>query len=251
MKTTNSRMNPIAIKEMANRFENDVAKADAVRASALTGLQRLRAARANHIQREQERLARDLGDKHPDVLRLKAEWTSDQRFMRNLGVQIDRAQAIPPTVDGRDWILHGYVRNQNLESQPNLTVALFDRGGRWVKGLGHTCTDARGYFQLRYSTAGEAAAREEPKTVSDATQPKLFIRVSNQKQEVLYRDKAPMSAAPGEVKYREIILGGESASCPPPSEALSEESSSARKSSAKAPKPRKARSTKKGPREKK
>jgi hypothetical protein len=212
MKTTNPRITPIAMKEMSHRFENDVARADAVRASALTGLQRLRAARANHIQRERERLARDLGDEHPDVLRLKAEWTSDQRFVRNLGVQIDRAQAMPPTVDGREWILHGYVRNQDLEGQTNLTLALFDRSGRWIEGLGHTCTDARGYFQLRYqeSTAGKS----DPVV---ATRSGLFIRVSDQKQKILYHDKRPMTVELGQVEYREIVLNVTDTPCAPPS----------------------------------
>ena len=130
---TNARTKPIAIEETARTFEGDIANADALRASALTGLQRLRAAKANHIQREQTRLAGELGEEHPDVVRLKVELGGDQRFVRELGAEIDRAKTEAPVVDKQSWALHGFVRNEDLEGQPKLTLALFDRSGSWVE----------------------------------------------------------------------------------------------------------------------
>jgi len=209
---TNATTKPIAIEKTARTFEGDIANADALRASALTGLQRLRAAKANHIQREQTRLAGELGEEHPDVVRLKAELAGDQRFVQELGAEIDRAKTKAPVVDKQGWALHGFLRNEDLEGQPRLTLALFDRSGRWVEVLGHTCTDSRGYFQLRYQRSTDD---KEDATYS-VLRSGLFIRVSDQKQKVLYYDKRPVTVELDQLEYREIIIKIADAPCVPP-----------------------------------
>jgi hypothetical protein len=209
---TNATTKSIAIEETARTFEGDIANADALRASALTGLQRLRAAKANHIQREQTRLAGELGEEHPDVVRLKAELAGDQRFVRELGAEIDRAKTEAPVVDKQSWALHGFVRNEDLEGQPKLTLALFDRGGSWVEVLGHSCTDSRGYFQLRY----ERSTESRTDAIAANVRSEMFIHVSDQKQKVLYYDKRPVKVELGRVEYREIILKVADAPCVPP-----------------------------------
>lgn len=225
---TNATTNSIAVEETARAFESDVANADTVRASALSGLQRLRAAKAKYAEREQIRLAAKLSDDHPDVIRLKAEVVADQQFGRELGAEVDRIQAAIPAGDKGSWVLHGFVRDQNLQGQANLTIALFNPANRWIEAIGHTCTDSRGYFKLRYAPGGKPVTEELRE---------IFIRVSSQKQEVLYRDKSPMTPVLGEVKYREIILNGENAYCEPPSDAPSQDPP------AKTSKPQKAKST--------
>jgi hypothetical protein len=191
-------------KEML--YSSVAAAADVVRATALSGLQKLRVSRANYAQREQMRLAAMFGADHPEVLRLKAEVASDQRFGSVLGAEIDRLTTAIPIVDEHGWALHGFVRDQELRGQPDLTVALFDRTNRWIEAFGHVCTDARGYFQLSHSAEGSNEVIKWRE---------LFIHVSNGKQEVLHRDKKPMLAVLGETKYREVNLAGGSKCCPP------------------------------------
>jgi hypothetical protein len=207
--TNSSAAKTGAIQESAAQFESDLAKADTVRASALAGLQRLRAARANHAQREQTWLAANSEKDHPDVIRLQAEVAVERRFGSALDAELDRVNSPAPVVSEHGWALHGFVRDQNLQGQPKLTVAMFDSTNRWVEALGHTCTDSRGYFQLCFAGGKESAVEQWRE---------IFVRVSDAKQQVLYRDKKPMSAVLGEVRYREIIIGAESATCPPPSD---------------------------------
>ena len=196
-------------------------------------------------------MAGTLGENHPDVVALKAEVAAGQRFVREVSAEGDRAAIGTLVVDKRSWTLHGFVRDPELQGQPKLTVALYSRAGQWIEVLGHACTDERGYFQLRYPP-GAGPGKEGGAL---PTQRELFIWVSN-KQEVLYRDKKPTTAALGEIKYREIILGGESDCCsPPPSEPPSKvppkEATSIAKPSAKASKTQKARAIKKTPKDKK
>jgi hypothetical protein len=228
---------PGMTEENVARFENNLAQADALRANLLSGLHELRTAKLKSTERELNHTAARLGEDHPSVVRLKAEVAAGQRVNRQLGAEVDRSKITPPVVDERGWTLHGFVRNQDLQGQGDLTVALFDRTNRWVEALGHICTDSRGYFQLCYDPGADKLQE-------------LFIRVLNQKRQVLYRDKKPMRAVLGEVKYREIILNGESDRCQPPSDPSSKEPFGSAKSLAKA-KSRKTQAPKKAPRAKK
>jgi hypothetical protein len=224
--------------ESVPAFQTDVAQADVVRASALAGLQQLYTARRNYAIREQIQLAAKLGEDHPDVVRLKAEVEADQHFGSVLSSEIDRVNATAPVVNERGWALHGFVRDQELQGQPKLTIALFDRSNRWIESLGYTCTDDRGYFQLCF-VPGKEIRLEQGR--------ELFVHISNPKQQELYRDKKPMLAALGETKYREIIIGEEATVCSPPSSPQKPGASTA--SSAKPAK--KTRTAKKTPKSKK
>ncbi|MCA1659855.1 MAG: hypothetical protein LC642_04850 [Verrucomicrobiaceae bacterium] len=238
---TYSSTKPSAIEENASKFESDVAETDAVRASALAGLQRLRAAKASHAEREQKWLAANRGEEDPDVIGLKTEIAEGLRLSRELGAEAERATAAAPKVDERGWALHGFVRNQELQGQPNLTVALFDGKQRWVEMLGHACTDRRGYFKLSFSPAADSKEASDP----TGQRMELFVHVSDRKREILYRDPKPMLTAAGEVRYREIILGDKGDNCQPPEEMASKESSDQAESTGKASKARKNRPTKK------
>jgi hypothetical protein len=147
------------------------------------------------------------------VLELNAVIASNQQLTRALTLEIDRAKTEAPAVDKQGWALYGFVRNEDLEGQPKLTLALFDRSGRWVEVLGHTCTDSRGYFELRYQRSTDD--RED--AAYNVLRSGLFIRVSDQKQKVLYDDKRPVTVELGQVEYREIILKMADTPCAPPS----------------------------------
>jgi hypothetical protein len=210
MKTC-STTKPLPIAEQVPAFEKDLANADAMRASTLSRLQGLLASKTKHTAREHKLRSATLGDDHPEVVTLKAEVAAGQSFVRELSAEADRAATGTLVADERSWILHGFVRDPELQGQPNLTVALFDRSNRWIKQLGHTCSDKSGYFQLCFA-GGKEPVVEQGREV--------FVRVSDAKQQLLYCDKKPMKLVLGEVIYREIIISEESATCPPPSDDL-------------------------------
>jgi hypothetical protein len=226
-----------AIEENAAKFESDLAKADAVRATHLSGLQKLRAAKTNRDQRELKLIADSLGEDHPKVVRLKTDVAAGQHLTQVLSVEVDRTTAARPVGDKSSWTVYGFVRNPELQGQARLTVALFDRADRWMEAVGYVCTDSRGYFQLRYDP-GADKLRE------------VCIHVSDPKSQILYRDAKPMTPVLGEVKYREIILNGESDCCQPPSDPSSKEPPSSTKQPARS-KSRKTKAPKKAPRAKK
>ncbi len=212
MNTTSTKADTAAVEQLAGTFEGDLASTDRARGEALEGLQQLRAAKANHLQRERVRLVNRLGAEHPRVLELNAVIAANQQLAGAIKLEMDRAKTEVPVADEQGWALHGFVRNEDLEGQPKLTLALFDPSGRWVEVLGHTCTDSRGYFQLRYQRSTD----DRENAAHNVLRFGLFIRVSDQKQKVLYYDKRPVTVKLGQVEYREIILKVADAPCAPP-----------------------------------
>lgn len=183
-------------------------KVDALRAAALTGLEVVTQARQVRLQQEQARLSRKLGAEHPHVMTIGARLEHGMMQLRDLKIEIARAETVEPTVGPDEWALHGYVRWKDLSPAPDLTVALVDAQGRWVQALGFACTDVRGYFRLvasigRAERAGEAAP---PAMAAPPSKVEANIRVMDRNRVQLYRGEEPALISPGGVEYREIVL---------------------------------------------
>jgi hypothetical protein len=201
---------PGVSEENVARFQSNLADADTLRADRLSGLHELRTAKLKSTVRELSHAATKHGEDHPIVVRLKAEVAAGQRINRQLGAEVDRANVPAQAVTERGWVFHGFVRNRDLQGLADLTVALFDSSNCWIEKFGHTCTGNRGYFRLCF------IGGKEPATKQLGEVGEVFVRVSDAKRQELYCDKKPMSVVLGQVRYREIIIGGDTAVCPPP-----------------------------------
>jgi hypothetical protein len=214
------------------------AKADALRAAGLKGLEGLTQARQAGLKREQGRLSQKLGAEHPRVRALAVRMEDGVARLRDLMVDIARAETVAPTAGAAEWVLHGYVRRKDLTPAPDLTVSLVDAQGQWIKALGFACTDARGYFQLVASLGGteppgkpeqpgkpELPGKPGPAGKLDPAgkavlAPKLqaHVRITDRNRLQLYRGEEAVPISPGAVEYREIILEDGSAGCVAPEE---------------------------------
>lgn len=202
----------IPINEIAQTLEGAVAAADPLRAQGLEKLQRIRNIKAKSLAREQARLSQKLGPTHPRVLETLQKIQVNQELNRNLVREIERINVNIPQADENTWILHGHVLNSKLKGVPNLTVAIYDQWGNWIEKLGYGCTDKNGYFLISYKDNQEKARINQ--------EVKVFVRVFNQKSQLLHADKRPISPKLGQVDYIRIILGEDAGSCsPPPSSA--------------------------------
>lgn len=202
------------------------AKADALRAAGLKGLEGVTQARQAGLKREHGRLSGKQGAEHPRAMALAVRMEDGVARLRDLKVEIARAETVAPTVGADKWVLHGYVRWKDLNPAPDLTVSLVDAQGQWVKALGFACTDARGYFQLVASLGGtEPPAKPElpgkPGPAGKAALPpklQAHIRITDRNRLQLYRGEEAVPVSPGVVEYREIILEGAAAGCVAPEE---------------------------------
>ncbi|MGH7527758.1 MAG: hypothetical protein ACREMX_13765 [Gemmatimonadales bacterium] len=195
-------------------------RADALRATGLRGLEGVTRARQAGLEREHGRLAAKLGPEHPRTRALAARMENGAARLRDLKVEVARAETVAPQAGAAEWILHGYVRFKNLEPAPDLTVALIDGRGQWVQALGFACTDARGHFQIvasvgKVETEAEAGAAG---VAAPAPERQVHIRITDRDRLQLYRGEDAIVVSPGSMEYREIVLGDGTAGCVSPEE---------------------------------
>ena len=193
---------------------NAAVKADALRAAGLQGLEGVTQARQAGLGREHSRLSRKLGAEHPRAKALAIRMEDGAVRLRDLTVEVARAETVAPRAEAGKWVLHGYVRKKDLSPAPDLTVALVDTQGQWLRALGFACTDARGYFQLvaTVARAGSASASAPPSKIE------THIRITDRHRVQLHRGEEAVPVSPGGVEYREIVLEGGGAGCVAPEE---------------------------------
>ena len=191
------------VEDVTREVDKSVAGADTQRGDKLESLQTVRRAKATTLSRERERLSRKLGANHPRVLGMTVKMEANRLLMRDLAVETVRARTDNPEPDAGTWVLHGYVRDNELKPAPHLTVALYDKKARWVEPLGFACTGENGYFRL------------DACELDDVRAP-VFIHVLNSQASHLYADTVPFTPAGGRVDTREIMLPADAQACMPP-----------------------------------
>ncbi|MCP4401360.1 MAG: hypothetical protein GY801_29180 [bacterium] len=207
----------ISFTDISQSLEQGISGADQLRAMNLKGLHRMHRVKVSGLRREKERLSKKLGPNHPRVVTLTHKIEVNQGLMRDLTIELERAKIEIPDVDENTWILHGFVRNKNLKGLPNLTVALYEKRGKWIEQLGYACTDKIGYFKIIYSLRRDNGVNRAPIPIHKAKQGlQVFIHILDKQGEQLYVDQRPVVPQLGQVDYREIILGDEVDTCRPP-----------------------------------
>jgi hypothetical protein len=178
--------------DLAEALSRGTEKVDRLREAGLRGLEVVTAARQAGLERERRRFTEVLGRDDPRVKDLDQRLEHGATRLRALKVEIARAGAVVP-VAATDWVLHGYVWSADGSPMPDLTVALVDGKGQWLRELGFAGTDGRGYFLLR------AAAADVPEA---------YVQVTDRKRAQVHRSDEAVTVGPGRVEYREVTLGG-------------------------------------------
>lgn len=228
--------NEISFSEVERNVENELARLDPERARGLAGLHRLRSVRATMMDREESRLTRKYGAKHPRVTALQSRRQTNEQFRRDLAFETERAETQTPTVSEKGYIFHGFVLDPSGNGVSQMTIALYDEKGNWIRQLGFGCTDARGYFLMRYEPARKPGGNESNDKAREqavfeamlsgssnaARGEGVRIYVLDRKKMRVHIEKNPLFPRPGQVDYRVIILGeqgGEPCEPPPPTQA--------------------------------
>jgi hypothetical protein len=200
----------IPFTEVAANLDKVLDQADPQRQAALVQLSRLRSVKLATQQREHARLSEKLGTSHPRVKALARKREANTAMLRE--VNLDLARAETPAINASDdaWLLHGRVMDRQRQGVPGLTITLVDAKGGWVRELGYACTDQRGYFRL---SVDSLKATDKPPAGRGQT---VKLRVSDRANKVLYTDMATLTPRPGQVDYREITLGEPPTDCRQP-----------------------------------
>lgn len=205
----NSNDTKFSFNDISQKYNAGLQGLDKERLRGLQGLNRFRTAKKAGLAREKERLTAKLGPNDPRVLRLRDKETNNLRLTRDLVTEIDRAGTDLSGYDKNAWNLYGCVRDRDSKPVPNLTAALYDKKGRWLRQLGYGCTDKQGKFSIIYPREGE-----EGKLISETSE--LFLHITDMNQKVLYKATDPLFFRVGHLDYREINLSGDEGVCSTP-----------------------------------
>ncbi len=194
--------------EIIGKIDTSLDEVDNLRLDGLNRLRLMHDVKKRGLVKEHQRLVDYLGPEHPRVKTLAARISSQEMLDQDLESEINRAQIQVPTVAADSWMVHGLVLGKASQGQSGLTVGLYDEKSKWLRELGHSCTDARGYFALVYHPHVSIAQQ-----AFESMQ--VFLQVSDQNAKVLYKDPEPLSPKIGQIDYRVIHLTGEVCTPPP------------------------------------
>jgi hypothetical protein len=182
---------------------------DQQRAAGLAELKTVQTVRNAAATREQQRLTQKYGADHPRVASVSARVAFNQKFATNLNSEIERSKITAPEYDINSWLVHGRVLDMNGAPKAGITLSLSDAKGTWVRALGHTCSDANGYYALKY-TSKPGAALPVP-----VTQP-LFLTATDSEFKLLQRDTQALYLKIGQIDVRQMVLAAPAGTCTPP-----------------------------------
>jgi len=182
---------------------------DQQRTAGLAELKTVQAVRNAAATREQQRLTQKYGADHPRVTSVGARVAFNQKFATNLNSEVERSKISAPEFDINSWLVHGRVLDGNGAPKAGVTLSLSDANGAWVRALGHTCSDANGYYALKY-TSKAGAALPVPET-----QP-LFLTATDSAFKLLQRDTQALYLKIGQIDVRQMILAAPAGTCTPP-----------------------------------
>jgi hypothetical protein len=179
--------------------------ADLFRVESYEQLHRVQLAKQQVLAKQKQRLAAKLGAENPRVKKIDAQITLRAQVIRGVQLERQRAATEQPAIDPKDWIMHGYVKDEAGKALAGVHVMLADQAGKLIKPLGEAATDRQGYFRLIVDDIGAVLKKlggEDPTK-------KVFVypQVLDDKSVVLYRSTRALQPNPGQTDVVEIIVG--------------------------------------------
>jgi len=216
--------------QVKKELDQTLQAADPVRADSLLRLQRVRTVRTKNQEREKLRLTEKLGGEHPRVMALQAKIDTNYQVARTLNLESVRARTEVPRVESDDWLVHGRVMSEQGQPVTGMRAALYDSSGCPIETCGSEITDKTGYFNLTIKNVGKntrTPAEIKKKTADEAREAnanandnaddcedkasanrnrEAFVYVLDRHDVILQRDKRPLTIAPGQAQYLEIVM---------------------------------------------
>ncbi len=219
--TQSGKNKKISLDNIAESLDLGLSGVDSERKAKLDQLNSVRSIKAKQLQREKERLSKKYGENHPRVQVINTKIESNNVLIKGIEISASNAEVEVPGVNEKAWILHGFVKDNNLNPMRDITVAIYDEEGNWMKAIGYACTDAKGYFRIDYyaeKVRKVNTAELDSVRLEVSQQNAYYIHLSDKKGNQIYVDKRPLYPKLGQVDYRLIIIDKDAANCVPPDE---------------------------------
>jgi hypothetical protein len=195
--------------ENINRINKALDDLDVNRSQQLESLKQVKDVENDARKKEINRLSLKYGPDDPRIQTMRDQVDINKNLSGNLALEIERSNIAIPKFDKNTWMVHGRVLCEDMTGKEGLTVSFVDENGKWLRPLGYACTDAKGYFAITYDPAKDSK-NEIPATL------KMFLIVSDEKRNILFKDTEPLYVKIGRINYKDIQLSGKNIICTPP-----------------------------------
>lgn len=191
----------ITFGEIGTTLAQNLTSVDGERAAQLTGLARVRQAKATQLAREETRLTEKYGATDARVQAIAAQRATNAVIVTNVEREALRAQTPVPAPDDKAWIVHGHVFGPDRQPQAGRVLTVHDANGKSLLAT-QARTDTNGHFVLCVTPEKQGGDTLAKKTDSEHG----YFHVSDIAGNVLHRDTQALTPVLGQVDYLEITL---------------------------------------------
>jgi hypothetical protein len=181
-----------------------IAAADGIVPGHLQELQWTYQARSARLSRTAANLRAQYGANDSRVKSAEAALAASQKAAARVGIAKRQLATPAPAVAAAGWALHGRVYDDAGKPVPRLTVFLADASKNYLSAYGYAYTDDSGYFLLNYN--GAAGAQGDVGAAAGASEPALFVQVSDLNERTMYSGPTAFAPATGGASYSNIML---------------------------------------------
>jgi len=176
--------------EMLKVLDNFIDGLDQQILKDLQRLQTIQHGRNSTFVSEQLRLEKKYGLKHPRVQKIIKRIEYNKGVAKDLRSEISKVNTPVPNYDPNTWIVYGQViEDKSGNPVKGITVSLYTTSGTWVKSLGYSCTDEKGYYSIQYTKDTSMVVSEEGEIDSQNDQTKTRKSFCNKLR--LWRETPP------------------------------------------------------------
>jgi hypothetical protein len=194
-------------EEIYAKVDSTFTTLDTERGEGLKRMQTMHSVKNKILEKEKTRLEQKYGAGHPRVLKINNRIAYNQGAAKDLQTEIQKSEITVPEIDLNTWMVHGRVLNKENQPMQGVTVSLYDNQDHWVRQTGYSCTDARGYYALRYTIKQD----QKPDFEADDD---LYLTVTDSNHRLLHKETDPVYVSIGHIDYRIVIISGDV--CIPP-----------------------------------
>ena len=183
--------------EIATSLNEMLDQASSARTPGMRAFARLQDKRSTRLSNLEVRLKASLGENHPQVVALRSAASRAMRFAHSLGTAAERASR-RPKVGPEDWLVFGRILKKKGNPISGVRVRVYDKDFLYDDLLGATTSDEYGDFFIIYHERDFAEIIDKL--------PDLYVRVEDERGNLLYSSEESIRFNVGRLEYFEIVI---------------------------------------------
>ena len=202
---TAARTKTLPIDDAIDAVHSALSRADTERARAYEELEVFRRAKANLLTRHEKLLELKLGYDAPRVVAIRAQRSVIDAQLRDLQVATTVASTPMPEPSASGFIVHGFIRDTNLQPIPQAVLTLYGASGKPRADFRPAVADQRGYFSLETRQLNQAGVTGASEGAASGRSPALELRAVRGPRNPTLIARVAIDPAVGESRFVNLV----------------------------------------------